>query len=212
MSKIQSIIMVAIAFILTGFSISLYLLAGFGPDAISVFTQGLSTIFNISVGVAGFCLYFTVILITLFIDKHYLGLSTIMSLVIVGPSIDLFMMLFSPIVTPEASIAIRLLFFLIAYIGLSFAIALYLSANIGISSADLIPIMFSDKVHLQFRWCKVAFDLFMVISGIALGGAFGWGTIFAAFATGPTIQFFRSKIEQKLGTASALNKKINKLL
>ena len=53
---------------------------------------------------------------------------------------------------------LRLIFFVIAYLSLAFAVALYLSVNFGISAADMIPILVSDKTGIQFRWCKVAFE------------------------------------------------------
>ena len=77
------------------------------------------------------------------------------------------------------------------------AVALYLSVNFGISAADMIPIMISDKARLQFRWCKVAFDITVIVIGIFLGGSFGIGTIIVGFITGPTIQFFRKNLERR---------------
>jgi uncharacterized membrane protein YczE len=94
---------------------------------------------------------------------------------------------------------IRVIFFIIAYLSLAFAVALYLSVHFGISAADMIPVIVSDKTGRQFRWCKVAFDLTVIVIGIILGGSFGVGTIIVGFITGPTIQYFRRNLEKRLG-------------
>ncbi|HVI42473.1 MAG TPA: DUF6198 family protein [Anaerovoracaceae bacterium] len=188
---------VIFAFLCNGMAISLFILAGFGLDSISVFSAGLGNVFHTTVGMASLGFYFVVILATFFVDRHYISVATLLSLVIVGPSIDLFTKVFSYVVTPESDMMIRIIFFIIAYLSLAFAVALYLSVNFGISAADMIPIMISDKAHLQFRWCKVAFDITVIVIGIFLGGSFGIGTIIVGFITGPTIQFFRKNLEKR---------------
>lgn len=197
MSKIKKTVMVSIGLTCTGIGVSLLLLTGFGLDPISVFTAGLGNTLSTTVGIAVLVFYFIVIIIIFFIDRHYISMATILSFIIVGPSIDLFRMLFLPVFTPETSIELRLLFFIIAFFSLAFGVALYLSADFGISAADMIPILISDRISIQFGWCKIAFDVVLVIIGIILGGAFGLGTIFIAISTGPTIQFFRKRIERR---------------
>lgn len=190
-------IKVIFAFLCNGMAISLFILAGFGLDSISVFSAGLANIFHTTVGMASLGFYFVVILATFFVDRSYISVATLLSLVIVGPSIDIFTKIFSFVVTPDSDLLIRIIFFVIAYLSLAFAVALYLSVHFGISAADMIPIIVSDKTHRQFRWCKVAFDITVIIIGILLGGSFGIGTIIIGFITGPTIQFFRKNLEKR---------------
>ena len=193
----KKILQVVFAFLCNGMAISLFLLAGFGLDSISVFSAGLANVFHTTVGMASLGFYFVVILATFFVDRSYINGATLLSLMIVGPSIDLFTKIFRFVVTPESGMAIRIIVFIIAYLMLAFAVALYLSAHYGISAADMIPIIISDKLHKQFRWCKVGFDITVIIVGIILGGSFGAGTIIVGFITGPTIQFFRKNLEKK---------------
>jgi uncharacterized membrane protein YczE len=197
MLTVKKTITVIYAIICNGMAISLFILAGFGLDSISVFSAGLANIFHTTVGMASLGFYFIVIVVTFFIDRSYIRGATLLSLIIVGPSIDFFTLLFRIIVTPESPMAIRIVFFVIAYLSLAFAVALYLSVHFGISAADMIPIIVSDRLHRQFRWCKVAFDITLIISGILLGGSFGVGTIITGLITGPTIQFFRRNLEKR---------------
>jgi hypothetical protein len=62
----------------------------------------------------------------------------------------------------------------------------------------MIPIIVSERTKKQFRWCKVAFDIAVILIGILLGGAFGIGTIIVGLITGPTIQFFRKNLEKRI--------------
>ena len=201
---LKKTLIVIFAFLCNGMAIGLFIQSGFGLDSISVFSAGLSNIFHTTVGMASLGFYFVVILAAFFVDRHYISVATLLSLIIVGPSIDLFAKLFSCVVTPESGIAIRIVFFVIAYLSLAFAIALYLSANFGISGADLITIIASDKTHIQFRWCKITFDITVILIGILLGGAFGVGTIITGLITGPTVQFFRKNIEKRLKLETVL--------
>jgi uncharacterized membrane protein YczE len=195
----KKILTVVFAFLCNGMAISLFIQAGFGLDSISVFSAGLANVFHTTVGMASLGFYFVVILATFFLDRRYISGATVLSLIIVGPSIDLFTKILSLVVTPESDMLLRVIFFIIAYLSLAFAVALYLSVHFGISAADMIPVIASDKMHRQFRWYKVAFDITVIVIGILLGGSFGVGTVIVGFITGPTIQFFRKNLEKRFG-------------
>jgi len=199
MPILKKILTVVFAFLCNGMAISLFILTGFGLDSISVFSAGLANVFHTTVGMASLGFYFVIILATFFVDRRYISGATMLSLIIVGPSIDLFTKIFSLVVTPESDMLLRVIFFIIAYLSLAFAVALYLSVHFGISAADMIPVIASDKMHRQFRWFKVAFDITVIVIGILLGGSFGVGTVIVGFITGPTIQFFRKNLEKRFG-------------
>ncbi|NLY71915.1 MAG: hypothetical protein GX076_09610 [Clostridiales bacterium] len=196
MDRIIRIVFTVIGFLFCGLAIALYLLSGFGSDPVTLFTAGLSFTLKVRVGIASLIFHFVIILLAFIIDRKFIGIATFASLFIVGPSIDLFMTIFSPIVTAESAIAIRLIFYLIAFFSLSFGIALYLAMNTGISASDMTPVMVSVKAKFQYRWCKVVYDIVLVITGTLLGGVFGWGTIFAALFTGPAVQYLRDRVEK----------------
>lgn len=191
-------ILVVLAFLCNGMAVSLFIQAGFGLDSISVLSAGLANVFHTSVGIASLGFYFIIILGAFFVDRSYISGATLLSLIIVGPSIDQFAKISSLVVTPESDMIIRVIFYIIAFLCLAFAIALYLAANFGISGADLITIMVSEKAGLQFRWCKIVFDISVITIGILLGGVFGAGTIIQGLLTGPTVQYFRSNLEKRL--------------
>jgi uncharacterized protein len=199
MLLLKKIILLVVAFLCNAMAIGLFILVGFGLDSISVFAAGLANVFHTTVGMASLGFYFFIILAVLFTSRRYISIATLISLVIVGPSIDLFTKLFSHVVTVDSAMAARIVFFVLAYLCIAFAIALYLSVNLGIAAPDMIPVLVSDKARLQFRWCKVVFDITLIMIGFSLGGSFGIGTIVLGFVMGPTIQYFRKNIEKRIG-------------
>lgn len=188
----------AIGGVISGIAISLYLLSGFGPDPFTVLADGLSKTVGVSVGTANLGLSFFVVLVGFLIGRKHLGLATIINFIIISPSIDIFMRLFGDMIHPDSDMPRRVLFFILAYFLLSFGTSLYLSTDLGISVVDLTPVIVSEKAHIQFRWCKIAFDVIVVASGFVLGGSFGLGTVFAALATGPLIHWLRKKMKPPL--------------
>jgi len=195
MNKAKRIMFVIIGSTTNGIAISLYLLSGFGPDPFTVLADGLSRTVGVSVGIGNFGLSFFVILVGFLFGRKYLGLATMINLIVVSPVLNLFLGLFGRMVTSDSDLLIRLIFFLLAYFLLSFGTSLYLSTDLGISVVDLTPVMVSEKAHIQFRWCKIAFDVILAASGFLLGGAIGLGTVFAALATGPLIQWLRKRLK-----------------
>ncbi|PKM85838.1 MAG: hypothetical protein CVU86_00640 [Firmicutes bacterium HGW-Firmicutes-11] len=198
MNKARRISFVILGGVISGIAISLYLLSGFGPDPFTVLADGSSQAIGVSVGTANLALSFLVVVVGFFLGRKFLGIATVINFIIISPSIDIFMRVFDSMVNPDSSLLIRIVFFVLAYFMLSLGTALYLSTDLGISVVDLTPVMVSKKTHIQYRWCKIAFDVVVVISGFLLGGAFGVGTVFAALATGPLIHWLRKRLKPPL--------------
>ena len=67
---------------------------------------------------------------------------------------------------------------------LSFASSLYYTADLGVSSYDALALMASNDYDIaQFRFCRIATDLFCVSVGFMGGANIGIGTVITAFMT-----------------------------
>lgn len=201
MSKTTRTLLIILACVNNAMAISFYLLAGFGPDPLTVLSDGLAVTMGITVGLGNWILSFVIVLAAFLFDRSFLGRATILSLLIISPGIDIFMGIFSPIVTPESPLPVRIAFLLAGFVSLSAGASLYLSMRLGIAVVDLTPVMVAHKTGVQFRWCKIVFDVSVTLLGFAMGGVFGAGTILAALGTGPMIHNIRKALEECLPVA-----------
>ena len=102
-----------------------------------------------------------------------------------------------------------LLLFSLLLLGLGimcFGSAMYMNANLGVSTYDAIALIVSEKQRkLPFRLCRILSDLLCVLGGCALFRGAGWSwraitaavgpaAVVTAFFMGPLISFFAGKL------------------
>ena len=80
---------------------------------------------------------------------------------------------------------------------LSLGMSVVINSNAGTGPNDLVAIILTDKIRkIEFRWVRMACDVFFVVLGFVLGGTVGVGTIVAVFLTGPLVQFWLPKTKK----------------
>ena len=91
-----------------------------------------------------------------------------------------------------------------------FSSALYMTADLGVSTYDAVAIVMAGKWKVaKFKYCRIMTDLVCVLTGCVLfllgGGALreiptlaGIGTIITAFFMGPLIEFFNVTVARPL--------------
>lgn len=105
---------------------------------------------------------------------------------------------------------VRVLCLLVGIVIICFGSALYMTADLGVSTYDAVAIVIAYKWKLgKFQYVRIACDLVCVIAGTVIfiigGGAVreiptvvGVGTIITAFFMGPLIEFFNVKVARPL--------------
>ena len=73
---------------------------------------------------------------------------------------------------------------------LAFGMTIVICSEAGTGPNDLVGVVLSDKLGKPFGPVRVAVDLFFALSGFALGGVLGLGTVICAFVVGPAAQGF----------------------
>ena len=138
-------------------------------------------------------------------DRRNIGLATFINLFLLG-YITEFTMKLLQIWIPSPVLWVRWVFLIVAIVVICFGSALYMTANLGVSTYDAVAIVLSGKWKLgQFKYVRIACDLVCVIVGCALfllaGGTWrdvptiaGIGTIITAFFMGPLIDWFNRKV------------------
>ena len=107
------------------------------------------------------------LIVDLFLDKHYIGIATFINMFLTGYIAD-----YSQAVIgrtfPSPSMAGRIIMLIIGVVLMCFASSLYMT----------------------FRFCRIGCDLICVIIGALCGLLPGVGTLITAFFMGPLIEFF----------------------
>ena len=111
---------------------------------------------------------------------------------------------------PIPTMLLRIGCLLIAIVIICFGSALYMTADLGVSTYDAVAIIMSGKWKLgKFKYIRICTDIVCVVAGIVIfllgkGKAsditafVGVGTIITAFFMGPLIEFFNEKVARKI--------------
>lgn len=200
----KRILMSFFGVILSGICVGIFKLAAFGVDPFQAFMSGLNTAIPISFGTLYMIANIVLLLFSLLFNRKNIGIATFINLFLLG-YITQFTYSFLQGIFSNPNLIIRISALIIGVVLLCFASALYMTADLGVSTYDSIAITMADKWHIgPFKWIRVTTDVCCVIIGVILflvGGGIikdiptfaGIGTIFTAFFMGPLIDFFNVK-------------------
>ena len=131
-------------------------------------------------------------------DRKLIGIGTFVNWFCVGPIASFFERgMRGAFGAPEALVQ-KLGVMLPAILVLSFACALYQTADVGIAPYDALSIVLSKKVKPAYFWCRIFTDSLCVVIAWVLGGLIGLGTLVCALGLGPFISFFTRHAAQRL--------------
>jgi uncharacterized membrane protein YczE len=199
--KAKRIIMSFIGMSILGVVVALLRKANLGVDPFTSFVVGIGNIFNTTYGIMFPILTGIFLVAVFFLDKHFIGIATILNLFIVGPIADITLKGLNLIFT-VSNIWIQIATLFIALVILCIASALYIVANLGVSSYDAMSLILSEKLKGkkwgQYRFCRIFTDLICVIIGFLTGATIGVGTVITAFFMGPFTQFFIEHLAKPL--------------
>ena len=137
------------------------------------------------------------LVVVLLLDKHYIGIATILNLFFSGHIVD-FANKYIAEVIPDPSLAVRAVMLIVGVVVLCFASSLYMTSDLGVSVYDAIPIIISKRIGKPFKFMRIGCDLICVIIGALCGLLPGLGTLVTAFFMGPLIDFFNRKFSRPL--------------
>lgn len=203
--KSKRILMSIIGVIITAVSIGAFKLAAFGVDPFQSFMSGIDELIPIDFGTLYVIVNAVLLLFALVFDWHYIGIATFINLFLLGYIVE-FSLSFLQNLFPDASIAVRVLSFMLGFVFLCLGSSLYMTADLGVSTYDAIALVCANKWKLgKFKYVRICTDIVCIILGITMfllsGGApsqittfVGIGTIVTAFCMGPLIDLFNRKI------------------
>lgn len=207
--KMRRIMMSLFGVLICAVSVGIFKLAALGVDPFQSLMSGLDQLIPISFGTLYVIVNLILLSFSLLTDRHNIGIATFINLFLLGYvtqfTYDLLQKLF-----PAPTLLFRIACLLIGIVIICFGSALYMTADLGVSTYDAVAIVLVNKWKIaKFKFCRIGTDLICVIAGIIvflLGGGtissiptiVGVGTIVTAFFMGPLIEFFNEKIARPL--------------
>jgi len=205
----KRIAMCVLGVLVCGISVGLFKRAALGVDPFQSFMSGLEAMIPIDFGtlylIANVCL----LVFTLFADRHYIGLATIINLTLLGyvAQYTLEILLF---LLPELSLAGQFGLLLVGIVLSCFSASMYFVADLGVSPYDAIALIIANTWKIgKFKYVRIATDFTCVAIGTVLyfiatkgftglTAIVGIGTIITAFFMGPLIDMFSEKISKPM--------------
>jgi len=205
----RRLLMCVLGVVICGISVGFFKRAAFGLDPFQSFMAGLHTAIPVPFGRLYIVACIILLLFSLFTDRHYAGLATLINLFLTGYIIDYSQeILFR--VFPTLGITGRVVFLVVGVIVMCLSCSLYMTADLGVSVYDAVALIITQTWHKgQFRWVRILTDAVCVVMGgllffcgggslSELGAQIGIGTIVTALFMGPLIDFFNRKVSQPL--------------
>lgn len=176
--------------------------ANLGLAPWDVFHQGISNIFNITIGKANIIVGIAIVVLDVIIGEK-LGWGTLCNMLFVGLFMDLLML--NNIIPIFDGVIPSLIMMLLGMFVLGFGCYLYIGAGLGAGPRDSLMVVLTKKTKKSVRFIKSSIEIVVLIIGFILGGKVGVGTVIMAIGGGYFTQlafkiakFDVSKVEQRL--------------
>lgn len=197
MDKIIRCIILLVGLVIAHFGVTLYLLVDLGADPFNVLVQGIHRTVSgidglqwITHGNIHIMMCLLIIAVLFVIDKSYVKIGTVICMVFGGPIIDFFSIIVGPFFQESRPFWLNILTEVLACVILAIGMSIVIKSDAGTGPNDLVAIVISDKIKINFSIVRVCTDMSFVIVGALLGGIWGIGTFICAALVGPVAGFF----------------------
>lgn len=189
----KRLIMTIFGVLIAGFSVGMFNFSAFGMDPFQVFAHGVWRHLSIGFGTFYTILNLIMLVFIFFIDKHKIGLGTMINIFLLGYVVEFSSWLFKTSI-PDPALGIRIIFLIVGIFILCLGSSLYYIGDLGVSTYDAVALILSEKKVARFQYCRICSDLICTIIGFILGATVSIGTVVTAFFMGPIIAFFNDRI------------------
>ncbi|QJT00410.1 hypothetical protein G9272_09045 [Streptomyces asoensis] len=170
---------------LYGASSALLVRAGLGLEPWNVLHQGLAELTGLTIGVVSIIVGAAVLLLWIPLRQRP-GLGTVSNVFVVGLAMD-----GTLAYVPEAhGLAVQVPLLLAGIVLNGAATGLYIAASFGPGPRDGLMTGLHRRTGRSIRLMRTAVEVAVVVTGFALGGTIGVGTLLYAVTIGPLAQLF----------------------
>lgn len=189
---VKRLILVLIAVILMGFSLSFLVLVDLGTDPCTLMNLTISEKLHMSLGNWQALLNCILFVFVFLFGKDQIGFGTLANMFLVGYSLDFFSFVWQKtgIADYFVSPMVRYIVFPFALLFFVFVAALYMDVELGTSPYDAMPFIISKKMtKIPFRVLRIGYDLLVIMIAWAFGGRVQIVTVLMALLLGPVITY-----------------------
>ena len=184
------LIILLIGLTIAHLGVTLFLLANLGADPFNVLIQGLhllasKTGLSVTHGTVHMAVCLLIIGVLLVVDRTYVKAGTVVCMFFGGPIIDFFSWILKGLAINQAALPVKLVVLVLGCVILAFGMTIVIRSKAGTGPNDLVAVVISDKSKVRFGIVRILVDIAFVLSGFALGGTIGIGTVICAFLVGP---------------------------
>lgn len=195
--------------IICAVAVGVFKIAALGVDPFQSFMSGLDKLIPIEFGTLYVIVNVILLSFSIIVDRHNIGIATFINLFLLG-YITQWTYEYLQTVIVEPTMLVRGVCLAIGIVVICFGSALYMTADLGVSTYDAVAIVFAYKWKLgKFQYIRICTDLVCVVLGCGIfilgGGTWGEiptiagiGTIITAFFMGPLIELFNVKIARPI--------------
>ncbi|MFI6442341.1 YitT family protein [Streptomyces sp. NPDC050759] len=181
----RRLIQLYVGLALYGASSALLVEAGLGLEPWGVLHQGLAELTGLSIGVVSIIVGAAVLLLWIPLRQRP-GLGTVSNVFVVGIAMDATLA-----AVPEVhGLAVRIPLLLAGILLNGVATGLYIAAAFGPGPRDGLMTGLHRRTGRSIRLMRTAVEVAVVVTGFALGGTIGIGTVLYAVSIGPLAQLF----------------------
>ena len=201
---IRSLILVA-GLVIAHLGVTFFLLSRLGADPFNVFVQGVFQR-NAPLLPEGFlthdrthiALSLCIIAVLLIVDRSYIRIGTLICMTCGGPLIDFFTWLLTLLLPEDLPFPGRLVMLVLGCLILAYGMTIVITSKAGTGPNDLVAVVIADKTRRKFGIVRLLVDLAFALTGFALGGILGIGTVVCTALVGPVAGIFMPMNEKQV--------------
>lgn len=188
----KRILMMLIGNVILGTGAGMLRAADFGVDPYQCFVLGIDKALKLGYGTTFVIVNAVFLVLMLVLARKMLNVGTLVNMFFLGYIID-FSYSMCMKITSSPSFFVRVVYFIVSILLITFSSAVIYTADMGVSTYDWIALKTAEvQKKVSFKWCRVGTDLICVIIGLVFSIVPGIGTIVTAFLLGPLVSFFRT--------------------
>jgi uncharacterized membrane protein YczE len=169
-----------------------------GLDPYTAANIGIGAVLGLSLGVYQLIINLLILAVVFFLNKQYIGVGTVINMVLTGFFIDFFTWLYGQFFTITLNLFSQVILLILGVVIFTFGASFYMSAKVGNAPYDAIAPLIVDFTGAPYRIVRIGQDVFFVILAFVFGGPVGVGTVINAFFTGPLISFWNTSVSEPL--------------